>query len=49
MNFELELNEAAHLINTLARLPNETMTYPLVVKLKEQFDQHQHRQMNRQK
>lgn len=38
MQFELDQNEAVGLINILAKLPNETMTFPIAVKIKAQFD-----------
>lgn len=38
MQLELEANEVAHVINILAKLPNESMTFPTVLKMKEQYD-----------
>jgi hypothetical protein len=38
MQLNLEDQEVAHVINILAKLPNESMTFPIVLKMKEQYD-----------
>jgi len=38
MQIELSNEEVVNLINILAKLPNESMTFPTVLKMKEQYD-----------